>query len=106
MHETTAQIERVVAILRGSSFACVMTGAGVSAESGLATFRGPDGLWKGRDPTQVATPEAFAEDPRAVWEFYHWRIRQAIKVEPNPGHHALAELARQLPGFALITQNV
>ena len=55
----------------------VLTGAGVSAESGLATFRGPGGLWEGRDPMDLATPQAFRDDPLAVWRFYDWRRRQA-----------------------------
>lgn len=99
-------IDKLADWLRHSRFTCVLTGAGVSAESGLATFRGPDGLWKGRDPTEVATPEAFAADPREVWQFYNWRLRQAVKVQPNAGHVALAELQSMRPGFGLVTQNV
>lgn len=102
----SAAIDALVARLREARFVCALTGAGISAESGLATFRGPDGLWKGRDPTEVATPEAFAADPRGVWEFYNWRLRQAAKVEPNAGHFALARLAECVAGFGLITQNV
>ncbi len=100
------RIEKLADWLRHSRFTCVLTGAGVSAESGLATFRGPDGLWKGRDPTEVATPEAFAADPREVWQFYNWRLRQAVKVQPNAGHFALAELQSMRAGFGLVTQNV
>ncbi|MEE8171201.1 MAG: NAD-dependent deacylase [Phycisphaerae bacterium] len=99
-------LDELAELLRRSRFVCAMTGAGVSAESGLATFRGPDGLWKGRDPAEVATPEAFARDPSGVWEFYNWRLRQAARVQPNPGHHALATLEIRLPGFGLVTQNV
>jgi NAD-dependent deacetylase len=100
------KIDRLTRMLRDCRFLCVLTGAGISAESGLATFRGPDGLWKGRDPADVATPEAFAADPRGVWAFYNWRLRQAAKVEPNAGHVALAAMQRRLPGFGLVTQNV
>jgi NAD-dependent deacetylase len=99
-------LDRLAAWLHAADFVCAMTGAGVSAESGLATFRGPDGLWKGRDPAEVATPQAFAADPRGVWEFYRWRLLQAGRVEPNAGHVALASLPGLLRGFGLITQNV
>jgi NAD-dependent deacetylase len=83
-----------------------LTGAGVSAESGLATFRGDGGLWEGRDPLDLATPEAFARDPETVWRFYAWRRAQAAAAEPNPAHHALAELAGAARDFVLVTQNV
>jgi len=84
----------------------VLTGAGVSAESGLATFRGPDGLWEGRDPTELATPEAFRDDPLTVWRFYAWRRSQAAAARPNPAHQALAALERVHDDFLLVTQNV
>lgn len=86
----------------------VLTGAGVSAESGLATFRGPDGLWEGHPVEQVATPEAFRRDPQMVWRFYHGRRAALRMVEPNPGHRALAELETLFPAshLTLITQNV
>ncbi|HXV76189.1 MAG TPA: Sir2 family NAD-dependent protein deacetylase, partial [Candidatus Polarisedimenticolaceae bacterium] len=83
-----------------------LTGAGISAESGLATFRGPGGLWEGRDPLELATPEAFARDPQTVWRFYGWRRRQALAARPNAAHLALARWRRHAPGFTLITQNV
>ncbi len=92
--------------LRASRSLCVLTGAGVSAECGLATFRGPDGLWKGNDPTRLATPAAFHRDPGAVWEFYNWRREQLRKAQPNPGHFALAALQELLPEVNLLTQNV
>lgn len=109
MDETASQsaaLDRIADWVAGARFVCAMTGAGVSAESGLATFRGPDGLWKGRDPAEVATPEAFSRDPEGVWEFYRWRLLQAAKVAPNPGHVALARLGELVRGFGLITQNV
>ena len=72
----------------------VLTGAGVSAESGLPTFRGMNGLWRGYRVEDVATPEAFAADPALVWQFYSERRRRHQTVEPNPAHFALAELER------------
>lgn len=89
-----------------SSQAVVLTGAGVSAESGVPTFRGAGGLWKQYRATDLATPEAFLRDPRLVWEFYNWRRELLVPLEPNPAHLALAEMERRLPGFVLITQNI
>jgi len=83
-----------------------LTGAGVSAESGVPTFRGANGLWKQRRPEQLATPAAFAQDPKLIWEWYNWRRTVLAEVKPNPGHYALAELEQRLPEFTLITQNV
>ncbi|MBE0569018.1 MAG: NAD-dependent deacylase [Deltaproteobacteria bacterium] len=85
---------------------CVLTGAGVSAESGVPTFRGAGGLWKGRDPMSLATPEAFAEDPREVWEWYQWRRQKIRECAPNAGHLAIAAAEHGKPDFLLITQNV
>jgi NAD-dependent deacetylase len=85
----------------------VLTGAGVSAESGLATFRGPDGLWEGERVEDVATPFAFRRNPARVWRFYHARRATLRAAGPNPGHAALAEMERKLgERFTLITQNV
>jgi NAD-dependent deacetylase len=84
----------------------VLTGAGVSAESGLATFRGPRGLWEGRDPFELATPGAFDADPETVWSFYAWRRQQAARAQPNAAHHALARLETIFDDFLLATQNV
>jgi NAD-dependent deacetylase len=89
----------------------VLTGAGISAESGVSTFRGPGGLWRNFSPEDLATPEAFERNPRLVWEWYEWRRDCIRKSQPNAGHHALAELERQkaeksLDAFTLITQNV
>lgn len=83
-----------------------MTGAGVSAASGVPTFRGVDGLWKNVRPEVLATPEAFARDPRLVWEWYDWRRQQIAACLPNPAHRVLAEWSRRFPAFQLITQNV
>lgn len=85
----------------------VLTGAGISAESGLATFRGAGGLWNGHRVEDVATPEAWQRDPALVWRFYSQRRRDALAAEPNAAHRALAALEQQMPGrFYLCTQNV
>lgn len=85
----------------------ILTGAGISAESGLATFRGPDGLWEGHRVEDVCTPEALARDPEMVLDFYDQRRRALATVKPNPAHEALARLDREWGGELLIvTQNV
>jgi NAD-dependent deacetylase len=85
----------------------ILTGAGVSAESGVATFRGPDGLWEGHRVEDVATPEAFVRDPQLVQTFYDQRRAKLKRVEPNAAHRALARLDAEWPGELLIvTQNV
>lgn len=85
----------------------VLTGAGVSAESGIPTFRAAQtGLWAQHDPMQLASPEGFAADPTLVWDWYAWRRRLIAEAQPNPGHHALARLGEAHPAFTLITQNV
>jgi NAD-dependent deacetylase len=85
----------------------VLTGAGVSAESGLPTFRGANGLWRGYRVEDVATPEAFAADPEMVWQFYSERRQRHQTVKPNPAHFALAEIESALGNrFFLCTQNV
>lgn len=85
----------------------VLTGAGVSAESGVPTFRGSDGLWEGHRVEDVASPEGWHADPLLVWRFYSLRREAALKVQPNPGHVALAQLERRLgERFLLATQNV
>lgn len=85
----------------------ILTGAGISAESGLGTFRDKDGLWTQYDLRDVATPEGFARNPALVHEFYNARRRNLLEAAPNPAHAALADLERQWPGdFLLVTQNV
>ena len=85
----------------------VLTGAGVSAESGLSTFRDKDGIWSKIDYREVATPEGFARDPRKVHDFYNLRRRNMANVAPNAAHHALARLEREFDGdFLLVTQNI
>jgi len=92
--------------LKNADRVAVLTGAGVSAESGVPTFRGADGLWKNYRATDLATPEAFARNPELVWEFYNWRRELIGQKTCNPAHRALAELERLIPDFTLITQNV
>src|SRR3954453_952509 len=99
-------LSRCAELVASARRIAVLTGAGVSAESGIPTFRGLGGLWNGRDPMSLATPEAFADDPALVWEFYNWRRDLVAKAEPNPGHIALAALAGRVPRLTLITQNV
>ena len=84
----------------------VLTGAGVSAESGIPTFRGRDGYWRNLDPAKLATPEAFAHDPKLVWEWYRERRERIRKAQPNAAHHAIVKLARHTDEFLLVTQNV
>jgi NAD-dependent deacetylase len=92
----------------------VLTGAGISAESGIPTFRGAGGLWRDYSPEKLATPEAFARDPRLVWEWYNWRRGIIHRAQPQAGHLALAELERKKSAddegrrghFTLVTQNV
>jgi NAD-dependent deacetylase len=97
----------LIGSLRKAERVAALTGAGVSQESGLRTFRDAQtGLWSQYKPADLASPEAFARDPKLVWDWYAWR-REAIKgVRPNPGHFALVDLARHIPDFVLITQNV
>jgi NAD-dependent deacetylase len=83
----------------------VLTGAGISAESGIRTFRDSDGLWEGYEVTEVATPRAWRKDPKLVLDFYNMRRRDALKAEPNAGHLGLAELERDFD-VHIITQNI
>ena len=97
--------------IRATTSLVVLTGAGISAESGVPVFRGAGGLWRNYSPEQLATPEAFARNPRLVWEWYDWRRRVIHKAQPNAGHRALVALEDRIaaPGegsFTLVTQNV
>jgi NAD-dependent deacetylase len=92
--------------LRDASSIAVLTGAGVSAESGVPTFRGNHGLWKQYRAEDLATPGAFARDPKLVWEWYNWRRTLIAEAKPNPGHYALAAAEARARKFTLITQNV
>ena len=106
MHDDRLPVEEVGRMLATARAVAVLTGAGVSAESGVPTFRGADGLWRNVRPEDLATPEAFARDPVLVWEWYRWRRRRMATVVPNPGHFALARMEVRIPAFTLITQNV
>lgn len=93
-------------ILTKAKFAIAFTGAGISAESGVPTFRDANGLWKNYRPEDLATPEAFRRNPRLVWEFYKWRMKLISKARPNRAHLALARLEEMGILKAVITQNV
>ena len=84
----------------------VLTGAGISAESGVPTFRGPGGLWRNHRPEDLATPHAFRLDPNLVWEWYDWRRGLIGTCQPNAAHHTLAEMESHWDDFVLVTQNV
>jgi NAD-dependent deacetylase len=99
-------IARTAEQLNAAGHVACLTGAGISAESGIPTFRGAEGLWSGRRATDLATPEAFARDPEEVWQFYLWRRGLLAEKKPNPGHFALAAIEKHVKRFTLITQNV
>ena len=99
-------VKQAADALRAARRVVVLTGAGISAESGVPTFRGPDGLWRTYRVEHLATPEAFSRDPTLVWQWYDWRRGLIAKVQPNPGHAVLARWEARWPSFVLITQNV
>ncbi|GAA1838561.1 NAD-dependent deacylase [Luedemannella flava] len=100
-------MESAAAALREARRVVVFTGAGISAESGVPTFRDDlTGLWARFDPAQLATPEAFHEDPDLVWGWYEWRRARVRRAEPNAGHRATAAIERLIPDTVVITQNV
>ncbi|MCU0705195.1 MAG: NAD-dependent deacylase [Fimbriiglobus sp.] len=106
-YDLDAELARAAEVLRSAHRVTVLTGAGVSAESGVPTFRASDGLWEGHRIEDVATPTGFRKDPELVWRFYNGRRVNVSQVQPNPGHHALVALEdRYGSGFALATQNV
>lgn len=98
-----AQID---ALLADDPPIAVLTGAGCSAESGVPTFRGAEGLWKQYRPEELASPEAFARDPDLVWEWYAWRRERLFPCQPNAAHRIIAAMERRFGDFSLITQNV
>jgi len=98
--------ERLAVALRGARRAVALTGAGISAESGIPTFRDSGGLWSGEDPRDVATPDAFERDPGRVWRFYAQRRTQMESADPNPGHLGLAEIGRRVERMDVVTQNI
>jgi NAD-dependent deacetylase len=98
--------ERILDRLRSANHVSVLTGAGVSAESGIPTFRGTGGIWEKYDYTKLATRQGFKEDPRLVWEWYQLRQVEIAKARPNPAHDVIAEMERHYPSFAVLTQNI
>jgi NAD-dependent deacetylase len=98
--------DSVIAACKPTKKVVVLSGAGISAESGVPTFRGGDGLWKQYRAEELATPNAFQANPKLVWEWYDWRRGIIGRAEPNPGHRAIAEMEGIFPHFSLITQNV
>jgi NAD-dependent deacetylase len=105
--ELSESLDRAAELLQTADRVCVLTGAGVSAESGVPTFRASDGLWEGHRIEDVATPFGWEKDPRLVWAFYNARRANVKTVRPNPGHLALAQMEQHWGGrFTLVTQNV
>lgn len=103
MEEKILEAKRII---DDASNITVLSGAGISAESGIPTFRGEDGLWKNFRPEDLATPDAFSKDPKLVWEWYEWRRKLIKDSKPNPGHYALADFEQQVSDYTLITQNI
>jgi NAD-dependent deacetylase len=99
-------IDRVASWIRAAERVVVLTGAGISAESGVPVFRGDGGLWRQFRPEQLATPDAFARRPELVWEWYLWRRARIADARPNAGHETIALWQRQRSGVTLLTQNV
>jgi len=97
---------KLQSLLIPSTRVVVFTGAGISAESGVPTFRGQNGLWNEFRVEDLATPQAFAAHPQRVWEWYSWRRELISRLEPNPGHLAVAKFEKFFPDFCLVTQNV
>jgi NAD-dependent deacetylase len=107
MNDEATTDPRIVAALRAAATVVVLTGAGVSAESGIPTFRDKQtGLWERFDASELATPYAFERDPALVWGWYEWRRAAVLKAKPNPAHEAIAAMTDLVPRFTLITQNV
>lgn len=106
--EMNAALAQAAKYLSGAKRVAVLTGAGISAESGISTFRDQGGLWEGHSVEEVATPQGFARNPELVWKFYNARRDNLAQAQPNPGHVALAKLEKRFgqDNFAIITQNV
>ncbi|MCZ2340684.1 MAG: NAD-dependent deacylase [Bacteroidales bacterium] len=106
--DLTEALDRAAEQLRDARSVCVLTGAGVSAESGVPTFRASDGLWEGHRIEDVASPQGWNRNPQLVWDFYHLRRANVTQVQPNPGHHALARMEQHWGSdrWTLVTQNV
>lgn len=100
------KIEQICREIQKSSNGLAFTGAGVSAPSGIKTFRGSDGIWKEKDPEELASPRGFKKNPQMVWDWYNARRRKIGKVEPNAAHKALKTLEKYFDKFWVVTQNV
>ncbi len=98
--------EKLIMRLKNAYTVTVLTGAGVSAESGIPTFRGKDGLWNNNPVEKLATIEALEADPKLFWEFYQWRRSLLKDIKPNLGHYSLVDFENYFEDFTLITQNV
>lgn len=98
--------EKLLTLARQARRVAVLTGAGVSAESGVPTFRGENGIWRKMDPQELASLTAFMRNPELVWEWYNYRKKVVNEVQPNPGHFALVMMEKYYANFTLITQNV
>jgi NAD-dependent deacetylase len=99
-------MDRIAGWIRDAAHVVVLTGAGISAESGVPVFRGSGGLWRHFRPEDLATPVAFRRQPELVWEWYLWRREQIAAAEPNDGHRAIARIESRRAGVRLLTQNV
>ena len=104
--EKSSEIAEVAESLRSAHKLLFITGAGISAESGIPTFRGKDGYWRQHNPMELASPEGFARDPALVWEWYNERKAIIRRAQPNAGHLAIAQLQAAIPNTLLATQNV
>lgn len=104
MNETA--IKQAAELLATATSVCISSGAGMSAESGIPTFRDENGLWSKVKPEEMATPEAFARDPVKVWEWYRWRRQKLATIEPHAGHRMLAEWEKRVDEFVIVTQNI
>jgi NAD-dependent deacetylase len=98
--------DKLISKLKDAKSVAVFTGAGISAESGVPTFRGEDGLWKKFRPEELANFDAFMRNPDLVWEWYKYRKQIIANIKPNPGHYALVEMEKHYKNFAIITQNI
>jgi NAD-dependent deacetylase len=106
MNQEISITDKLKSFLTKGTKVTVLTGAGISAESGVPTFRGEEGLWKKFRPEELATFDAFMANPELVWEWYEYRRKIIDEIKPNPGHHALVDFQKHFDKFDLITQNV
>lgn len=98
--------QKLLSRLKNASSVVALSGAGISADSGIPTFRGEDGLWENQKPEEIATPQALRTNPDLFWKFYNWRKKLIKEVKPNLGHYALVDFERIYEDFLVVTQNV